>query len=190
MTVTFPSAYQWLPNPDYLGDVGATLLSVCQAALEKYSRNAENYRAILAQSTAGLAWRRENKDSSYTLLVSLDSVQCGKAGQKDYTFADGLQGKMGYVVAQYTVSLANPQATPRGGMAPALPPEAALLAQSLALWRDGWAVWAAVRSLALGGVKTTPPILPTPRDQILPGPLTPKESGGMISLEFGVEVQL
>jgi len=189
-TITFPPG-QWIPNPDQLGDTGATLLAVARTALTQFSRNAAAYKEVLTHSQGGIAWRREQGKSGFLLIVTFDSLQLGKAGLKDYQFTDGAMGKSALVVVQYTVQVWNGWPGARGGMAPALPQVPEMTAASLDLWRDGYCVWAAVRALSLGGVTTTPPVVPLPgADKLLAGPITPRMAGGLAGLQFTVEAQI
>lgn len=167
--VQFPPG-QWIPNPDQVSDSAGCLLGVAKGALEAYGLGKRFSRQVFSHGTVPL---QLNDNKQGQLLVSLKNLELGRAGAKQFQTDEGALGKYAFIVAEFGVELWIPWPTLTGGIAPKAATDPALMEAAFDLNRALLIVFAALRAVSLGGVKTNPPLCPIVQDHVLVGPATP-----------------
>jgi len=185
-TITFPPG-QWIPNVDQVTSSAATLLAIAGKVLDSYGLGDPYERRVFLHG-AESRWNVTDPPQSQ-LIVRLEKMHFGKAGQEQYQFEDGMMGKYAQRVIVYQVEVVNPWPQFQGNIAVAPPDGDALEFAAQGLWRDGLIVWSALAATSLGGVKVNPPVGPIAQDKILVGPMTPVgPSGPLAGLSTEVRV--
>ena len=185
MSITWPPG-DWVPNPNQLGDSAAVLLAVSGGALDRFGRGEEYHRRTWTHGDT--VWE---PSGGKQLIVSLDTVHTGRAGQQQYQFDSGNFGVLDFLTAVYSVEVVNPWPTVTGGIAPQLADDPDTMQASLDLWTDAWLVFSALRALGLGGSVTDPPVVPIPKDGVLVSPMAPTGPRGTLAgYKTGVSLQI
>jgi hypothetical protein len=177
----------WIPNVDQVSDSAGCLLGVAGAALDSYGLAQRFTRRVFSHGTVPLQLSDTKKGQ---LLVSLKNIELGRAGAKQFQTDEGALGKYAFIVAEFGVELWIPWPTLTGGIAPKTATDPALMEAAFDLNRALFVVFAALRALSLGGVKTNPPLCPIVQDHVLVGPATPVgPDGSFAGYAISVECQ-
>jgi hypothetical protein len=186
-TVQFPAYADWIPDPDRPLNVLATLLAVCEGVLEAYGMGDAFPRRVYTHGEVTPLHLPDTKQGQ--LVVTMLRLEQGRPGEKQYKTDEGALGRYGFQTGQYRVFCVVPWPTPQGGLAPKLADDADLQAATGTALRAMNLVTSALRSVALGGTKTNPPMGPGAQDHMLLGPASPwGPQGGYAGWEVAVEV--
>ena len=189
MTVSFPLNSDWIPDDEQLVNSGAGLLAVVGGALDQRGYGQAYARRIFSHGET-IPWYLPPGPDKGQIIVNLTQFSLGRAGEEQFQFGSGNLGKIMQRTMRFTVEVVNAWPQIQGGVTPQLQSDTALMEATASLWRDGLVAWSALQALALGGVKTDPPVAPTVQDNILVGAMTPKgPQGGFAAWSIEVQIQ-
>lgn len=187
MPIDFPNRDQWIPNLDQLNAVGEGLRDIAVGALGVYDRAARYDRVYVGHGTEAPVVRSVAKQ----LTVVCTKLYLGRAGEEQFQFTKGSTGKLAFQTAQFMVELSAPWPTNQGGQRSTAIATPAIDEHRQELWRDGLVVFAAMVTLAAGGIEAPWPHTSNRGEEIAVGPLTAKDpSGTQASWVIQVQVQV
>jgi hypothetical protein len=185
--ITFPLASNWIPDTHAWFVAARQLLRICGGALDLYARG-DDYKVRHITHGNEIVWDVVNHAQDRQLFVAIAEVYPGRAGERQFKFAQGALGQVMSRVVSCMVQICGPWPTVRSGLAPGISDDDAFNAASDALLNDARIVDSALWAATLGGV--TPGPCPIPQDNMIISGMTPKGPvGGLAGWQWNVELQ-
>lgn len=184
-TVQFPPG-KWIPNDDQISDSAGGLLAVAGRALDGMGIGKDFERRIF---THGVPTLNLSESKHSQLMIYLKNFEIGRAGAKQFSFDDGELGKYAFLVPEFEMQIWTPWATPTGGLSAKMASDESVMQHAYVLNKCLFVVFAALRALSQGGIRTTPPVCPVVQDHMLVGPATPLGPDGSFA-GWSISIQL
>lgn len=186
--VSFPP--NWLPDPGQLNGIGEGIRDVALSALRSFERADRYERTYVGHGTQTPVVVSAAKQ----LSVVCSRVFVGRAGEQQYQFYNGSQGKAGFQTAQFFVELSAPWPKQQGGNSSSAIATPRIDESRAELWKDGLIVFGGMLALSLGGVARPWDTERSPSgrgQEIAVGPLVSRNpQGGQASWVIDLQVEL